>query len=186
MFYSLSAFCGASLLGSGCKDETPKLHFFYTQHFQNIRVTLLRVEKRNIFLSPEGSRQTNSKMQIVPGFSIAYVVEPVDRTSTNAPYLFTPDVALVENGKLRPSPASQDVPPGFNPGSQRSYSFQEYKDRFFPYSEHPMVKNPSNAVVYVNEQYGVRITNATVDLAIQATVPNSNQHIFTFHSVPID
>jgi hypothetical protein len=185
-YYSYSAIFVASLLWLGCKDVKPKPQFLYTQHYENIRVTLLRIEKRNVFLSPEGARRTNVEMQIVPGFSVAYVVEPVNRITTNEPYFFMPDLILVENGKPRSWPTPQDVPKGFNPAAQRSFWFQEYKDKFFPNSEHPMVRNPSNAVVYVNEQSGVRITNTVVDLAIQAAVPNSKAHVFVFKSVPID
>ena len=70
--------------------------------------------------------------------------------------------------------------------AQRSYWFEEYKEKFFPYFELPMVKNPLNAVVYVNEQYGVRLTNMVVDLAITASVPNTKAQVFIFHNVPID
>ena len=83
-------------------------------------------------------------------------------------------------------PTPQDVPRGFNPMAQTSYWFEEYKQKFFRHFELPIVKNPSNAVVYVNERYGVRLTNNVVDVAIRTALPTSKEQVFLFYNVPVD
>ncbi len=180
----LTTCLATALLLSGCQEKAVKPDagnsvFARVQQRHGMRVTLIRVEKRNVFLGPEGARQPNVEMQIVPGFSVAYVVEPIQPGATNLPVLLTV-------GKASRPPGPKDVPRGFNPAVLKSYWFDEYMHKFFPYSQQPVVQDPSNAIVYVSERYGLHVTNKAVDLAIEASIPTTEPEFFVFRNVPAE
>jgi hypothetical protein len=177
---------GVLLCGCGAETKQSPQVFRHSLRQKDIQVTLLAVEKRNVFIDPGASGHFASDPRVAPGLAVAYAVESLDNNVTNEPVVSFP-VGIIENGKLRPLPGPKDVPKGFNPWTHRSYWFEEYKQKHFPHFELPTVKTPLNTVVYVSEQYGVHITNQQViTLAIQASLPGRKDHVFVFKNVPIN
>ena len=176
---------GVLFCGCGAETKQGSQAFRHSLRQKDVQVTLLAVERRNVFVDPGASGHFASDPRVVPGLAVAYAVESLDNNVTNEPVVSFP-AAIIENGKLRPLPGPKDVPKGFNPWTHRSYRFEEYKQKYFPHFELRTVKTPSNTVVYLSEQYGINITNQVITLAIEALLPGSTSQVFVFKNVPLN
>jgi len=179
-----------ALFAIGCDPKTnistTSRPFISVQSKGDIQVTLLSVERRTVFLRTNQSPPVTRFAESIHGLAVAYAVEPVREGITNEPVLSFDDILILEKGKPKLLPTPKDVPSGFNPRSYRSFWFAEYKETHYPHSTLPTVKNPSNAVVYLSEQYGIHITNKSLTLAIRAMLPGDKHEIFIFNGVPFN
>jgi hypothetical protein len=159
--------------------KQPAVPYHPEQTKDNIRVTLLRVDRTTVFTDVGFSETKPQKIHAIPGLAVVYAVEilgdePIKNWRTT------------EKGKLvsvNGQPIDRTTPENVSGGGHNSS--HEYEHFDWGMMKKPTVKNPKRTHVVQKWERGLRVPKGRIDLHLTTGI-NERDVEFEFKDVPVE